>query len=1136
MSGLSSRAPSGKKGLHDLLFGVAVILLSVACAAVLRQLLAPVLGEHDVYPVFIFPTLLVATRFGWRYGATALILGLAAGNFFFAAPYYSLRVDAPGERVGALLYLAIGTGGIYLAESRQRVHIALQMQQARLLDQAHEPIFTWNVDGTITSWNAGAERLYGFTAREALGRVSHELLRTEFPENLSIVKDTLREQRHWRGELRHRTATGTQVIVDSRMSLIGHDPVQILEADRDLTRKKAAEAKALDVLERLRGILNQAVDGIITIDEHGLIQSVNPAAIRLFGYETEEILGKNVSMLMPEPFHSEHDRYLANYLRTGEAKIIGIGREARGLRKDDSEFPLDLSVSEVQLASGRLFTGIVRDITQRKAAEDALRRSETRFRNFVEQAGDGFFLYAADGSILDVNRRACDMLDYPRAQLLGMHIKQIAPGVATEQLEQIGQLLAMGKEITLELQYRKRAGAEFPVEVRLSAFELDGQSLGLALVRDITERRQAEEALRESEERFRQVAENIREVFWLSDPVQLKLLYVSPTFEEIWGRTCASLYADYGTWLAAIHPDDRSRVLESSHAKETSGEYDEVYRVVRPDGSLRWIRDRGFPVKNAAGQVYRIAGVAEDITERRRAEEEATRALTRMQAVFSSAPDGLILSDKEGNLLEWNRAALRLHGYQSQEEVLKPLAESARNFVLSLPGGPPLPLEEWPLSRLLRGEELRNYELHVRRTDISRDWFISYSGTPLRGPDGEVELAVLTLHDVTEHRYLEKQLRQAQKMEAVGQLAGGVAHDFNNLLTIISGYSELMLDTLPKDSRLRRSVQAIDDAGKRAAALTRQLLAFSRQTVLEPKVLDVNQIVAESQKLLGRLIGEDVNLHTVLAQNLSHVKADPGLLGQVVMNLAVNARDAMPTGGKLTIETSETELDEQYARTRAEVRPGRYVLLAVSDTGHGMPPEVLARIWEPFFTTKGIGKGTGLGLAVVHGIVKQSGGHADVYSETGLGTTFKIYLPAADALPAAAGEQRVDTPRRGSETVLLVEDEEMVRELAVAALQAHGYVVVTANDGQDALRVLGEHQGFLDLLVTDVVMPNMGGRALADVLRPRYPHMKILFVSGYTDNTVVRHGILQAEVAFLQKPYTPMSLVRKVRQVLDANS
>jgi signal transduction histidine kinase len=395
--------------------------------------------------------------------------------------------------------------------------------------------------------------------------------------------------------------------------------------------------------------------------------------------------------------------------------------------------------------------------------------------------------------------------------------------------------------------------------------------------------------------------------------------------------------------------------------------------------------------------------------------------------------------------------------------------------------------------------------------------------------------ALAIARDITQRKSLEAQLRQAQKMEAVGLLAGGVAHDFNNLLTVILGSADLLLDTLGRDRPERGEAEEIRKAGLRAADLTRQLLAFSRQQVLAPQVLDLNEVVATMDKILRRVIGEDIDLRTVPSRDLRAVRADPGQLEQVVVNLAVNARDAMPTGGTLTIETANVELDEAYAREHAAVlKPGHYVMLAVSDTGVGMDAETQARIFEPFFTTKPKGKGTGLGLATVYGIVKQSGGYIWVYSEPGHGTSFKVYLPHVTEAAGPVGQSPVPPVSvRGSETVLLVEDEEMVRNLVQKVLRANGYTVIVAASGSEAEQVAAQHAGRIHLLMTDVVLPGLNGRQVAQFLSAVRPGIRVLYLSGYTNDAIVHHGVLEPDVAFLQKPFTPAVLGRKVREVLD---
>jgi two-component system cell cycle sensor histidine kinase/response regulator CckA len=520
-----------------------------------------------------------------------------------------------------------------------------------------------------------------------------------------------------------------------------------------------------------------------------------------------------------------------------------------------------------------------------------------------------------------------------------------------------------------------------------------------SLEEDIAARKLAESALRESEERFRQLAENIDDVFWLSNVDKTEFYYVSPRYAAIWGHTCESLYAAPGQWLASIHADDRQRVQDSLPL-QLAGGWDDAYRIVRPDGQLRWIRARAYPVRDASGRVYRLAGVSRDITE---------------------------------------------------------------------------------------------------------------------------------------HRRLEEQFRQAQKMEAVGRLAGGIAHDFNNLLSVILSYTSIVLDQLDPADPVRGDIDEVHRAGERATDLTRQLLAFSRQQVLQPKVLELDRIVLAMEKMLRRLLGEDIELSILTSNTRSKVHADPSQIEQIVMNLAVNARDAMPRGGKLTLETADVELDASYAVEHRGVVPGPYVMLALTDSGTGMDAATRERIFEPFFTTKEVGKGTGLGLSTVYGIVKQSSGHIWVYSEVGHGTTFKVYLPRTDrVLEKDAPAPPAPTTLRGSETVLLVEDDEQVRLMTRSILRRHGYNVLEAQNGGEAFLIHEKYSARIHLLFTDVVMPRMSGRELAERLVQTRPEMRVLYASGYAEDAIVHHGVLDAGIAFLEKPITPDALLRRVREVLDA--
>jgi len=497
-----------------------------------------------------------------------------------------------------------------------------------------------------------------------------------------------------------------------------------------------------------------------------------------------------------------------------------------------------------------------------------------------------------------------------------------------------------------------------------------------------------------------------------------------------------------------------------------------------------------------------------------------------LATLIEASPLAIVTFDPEGIVTMWNPAAERIFGWSESEALGSHLpfvpAEKQAEF-------------RGLRKRAMQGEVFTEPELHRRRADGS-PIVVSVSTSPLRRPDGTIYGIMSILTDITYVRSMEEQLRQSQKMEAVGRLAGGVAHDFNNLLTAISGYSDLLLHRLPAYSTLRRNVEEIRKAGDRAAALTRQLLAFSRRQVLQPKVLDLNTVVTNMGQMLHRLIGEDIELATDLSPSLSLVKADPGQIEQVIVNLAVNARDAMPDGGRITIATADADLSHAYAAAHPEVRPGPHVLLSVADTGHGMSDETQAHLFEPFFTTKERGKGTGLGLATVYGIVQQSGGHIRVNSATNRGSTFLIYLPRVEAPEDSAqtGDRPpLPHPSPGTETILLAEDEDVVRQLAREILSGNGYKVLDAGNGREALLISEAHRGEIHLLLTDVVMPKMSGRELTERIRPLRPGLRILYMSGYTDDAILRHGVLEDGIPFLQKPFTPEELARKVREVLD---
>jgi two-component system cell cycle sensor histidine kinase/response regulator CckA len=503
----------------------------------------------------------------------------------------------------------------------------------------------------------------------------------------------------------------------------------------------------------------------------------------------------------------------------------------------------------------------------------------------------------------------------------------------------------------------------------------------------------------------------------------------------------------------------------------------------------------------------------------------------RTQLLLDSMAEGLYGLDLNGRIVFANSAAAKLTGY-TVDELLHHSAHELLHH--SKADRTPYPLDTCPIHKGLGGGEryFVGDEVFWRKDGTS--FSVECRCNPIRDR-GELAGITVTFFDTTDRKRLEAQLLQSQKMEGLGRLAGGIAHDFNNLLTVISGYSDLLRKTLPPDAKEQKDVKQIKQAAGRAADMTKQLLAFSRQQVLQPRVLDLNTVVAQIDQLLRRLIGEDIRFRTILGASVARIKADKGQLDQVILNMAVNARDAMPDGGQLTIETQNVMVNKAQADRHPGIATGHYVMLAVNDTGTGMDQTTRSHIFEPFFTTKEQGKGTGLGLATAYGIIQQSGGFVDVYSEVGHGTTFKIYLPQVDeaASPVTESETIQDLVT-GTEVILLVEDEEMVRELALRVLQDLGYKVLEAGSGEGALHLAEVHRGPIHLLVTDIVMPGMSGDQLAERLVRARPDTKVLYVSGYTSDTVVRRWTQEGKTAFLQKPYDSTSLTKKVREVLDA--
>jgi two-component system, cell cycle sensor histidine kinase and response regulator CckA len=626
----------------------------------------------------------------------------------------------------------------------------------------------------------------------------------------------------------------------------------------------------------------------------------------------------------------------------------------------------------------------------------------------------------------------------------------------------------------------------------------------------------------ESIEQFRELMEHLKQVFWIKNANKMGVLYVSPAYEKIWGRTCESLYNDFQSLADSIHPEDRDRIAGAMDRDEDINGHEEDFRILRPDGEIRWIRSRSYPVRNAQGEILRHAGINEDITDLKVAEKERSR----LAAIVEYSDDVFLSMSVDGIIINWNQGAERQYGYTAEEIIGHSVS------VLF----PPDHYREYleVMKKIRQGEPMPSYETVRKRKDGTLV-NMSVSISPIETRSGEVVGASKICQDITKIKRLEAQFIEAQKMEVVGQLASGVAHDFNNILAVIMGYNDLIAQELGIDHPLHKYAEEIRLASERASGLTRQLLIFSRKQTVQTTVLDLNEVVESMDKMLRRFIDENTEMSFICAKEIGQIKADSGYIGQVLMNLVVNARDAMPNGGKLAIETSTVTLDENDLRIRPGTLPGSYVVLSVSDTGTGMTDEVKAHLFEAFFTTKGLGKGTGLGLTTCQTIVQQCGGFIEVCSEVDRGTTFRAYFPRVDQPINPVVEARRTGPlQRGTETLLLVEDEPALRHLAQNALQLHGYKVLLASNGQDGLRVAHEHKGApIRLVITDVIMPKMGGKVMAEWLKTAHPNLKVLFTSGYTDDALAHHGVLNEGIEFLPKPYTRSALSRKVREILD---
>jgi two-component system cell cycle sensor histidine kinase/response regulator CckA len=852
---------------------------------------------------------------------------------------------------------------------------------------------------------------------------------------------------------------------------------------------------------------------------------VNDACTERYGYSRDEFLSSTMKSIWPPDDVPARLAELAENPTATRTQSVRRYQKKNGtiLLFEVTSYPLVYESREARVV-------IANDVTERNRAVEELERQRAFLRQVIDINPNFVFAKDRAGRFTLVNQAVASLYGTTVEDLLGKTDADFASSPAEAEDFRKSDLEVMDSRREMCIPEEKftdpRGNVRWLEKVKRPIVGSDGRVdhvLGVAV--DITDRKRFEDELKRSEERFRLVACATNDVVW-----DWSLVTDSVWWNEgvltLFGYDPAAAASDSSWWSYHVDPEQRLKVIEGiQHAIEGGGpSWQDEYRFRRSDGSYADVIDRGFIIRDESGRAIRMIGALRDMTKQKHSEEALRASEERYRLLFENNPQPMWVFDDESlAFLAVNKAACHHYGY-TRDEFLGMTIRDIR------------PPEDIPaLARQIASESSEYQQSGVWRHRKKDGTVIEVeiASHPLVFENRGAQL-ILAL-DVTERRKLEAQARQSQKMEAVGQLAGGVAHDFNNLLTAILGYAELLAPRLRADPSGLEEVAEITKAGERAASLTRQLLAFSRRQVLEPKVLDLNASVRSVEKMLRRLIGEHIDLVATLDSSLAPVRADAGQIEQVILNLVVNARDAMPDGGKITIETANVEHDDAYARQHVTGQPGKYVMIAVTDTGIGMDAATQSRIFEPFFTTKAKDKGTGLGLSTVYGIVKQSGGYIWTYSEVARGTTFKVYLPRVEGVAEAIESPSPKIPAaRATGTILLVEDDASLRKLALTILKGIGYTVLDAGTGADAIEITRKHTGTIDLVLTDVVMPEMSGPDLVSALRAARPGVPVLYMSGYTDDAIIRHNVLEPGVAFLQKPFTPASLARKLREVLDA--
>jgi PAS domain S-box-containing protein len=872
-------------------------------------------------------------------------------------------------------------------------------ERRRIFDTSPDLILVTDRQGNFTRVSPSCEAILGYRPEEMTGHSAVEFI---YPDDLEPTRSEMRLARHGKitrnFETRYVHKDG-HVVMLSWTGVWSEAARQHFFVARDMTEQKLAE-------EKFRLAVEASPSGLVMIDGGGLIVLINAETERLFGYERHELIGQPIDILVPTHLRAPHVQHRSEFVARPEARRMGAGRDLYGLRKDGTEFPVEIGLNPIQTQGGLLVLSVIVDISERKRAEAAIRDYAEREQLFiaaVESSNDAIVTKTLDGVITGWNQAAERLFGFTAQEAIGERIDLIVPNELRDEVRGILAKIKNGEKV-----------------------------------------------------------------------------------------------------------DHHETVRVNKNGR-------------RVDVSLSV-----SPVKSQSGAIIGAAKVARDIGARKKAQEALLESEQMARAIIDTALDAFVQLDHSGVIIGWSPKAEEMFGWPRQEAVGQKLSDLV------------IPAENrgaysQRISQFFQEADSgilgRRYEAPSLRRDGTR-FSTEVSLTALRRRDGYIINGFI--RDITEKVAAEEQFRQAQKMESVGQLTGGIAHDFNNMLTVITGTIDILGEAVADKPQLAAIAKLISEAADRGAELTGHLLAFARKQPLQPRDTDINALLVEAGKLLRPTLGEHIEIESVLKNDVWLALVDPGQLSSALLNLAINARDAMPNGGKLILETNNVVLDQGYAKANADVQPGDYVLIAVSDTGGGIPEAIRDKVFEPFFTTKEVGRGTGLGLSMVYGFIKQSGGHIKVYSEVGHGTTFKLYLPRADAqaepLAAISSDAEIEG---GNETILIVEDDALVRTSVIAQIQSLGYQTLSAANAAEALAIADRGAQF-DLLFADVIMPGkMNGRQLAEEMAKRRAPLRVLFTSGYTENAIIHHGRLDPGVLLLVKPYRKAELSRMLRRALE---